>query len=316
MDKTTKRLRQFSFYASHVLSELLPDSFYRRKLPQKLAQLDHTHAEHILDRVNYYNRLDRPFTVGEDAISIGSFRDRRQTTYYFDLRDVLRHFDPRLRLYYVFGDLRTVPDKPSFVKSRPIGDHNENSVLLKLNTLRHFYFVKEDIPFAQKKNMAVWRGKCGKRELRRMFVRRFCHASDCDVGNSDPREAGQEGYKGFLSIRDQLTYKFVVSLEGNDVASNLKWILSSNSLCFMPRPRFETWFCEGRLIPYKHYVELAPDFGDLHEKIAYYSTHEEEALEIIEHAHSHVAQFRNDQEEELISLLVAEKYFRLSGQCS
>ena len=48
---------------------------------------------------------------------------------------------------------------------------------------------------------------------------------------------------------DNLNYKFILAIEGYDVATNLKWIMSSNSLAVMPRPTYATWFMEGTLIP-------------------------------------------------------------------
>ena len=56
-----------------------------------------------------------------------------------------------------------------------------------------------------------------------------------------------------------------MSLEGIDVATNLKWIMSSNSLCFSPKLRYETWFMEGKLVPGVHFVEVRDDFDDLAE---------------------------------------------------
>ena len=41
---------------------------------------------------------------------------------------------------------------------------------------------------------------------------------------------------------------------------------------------------------------------------------DEEAQQIIAHAHEFVAQFRNPEREELISLLVLKRYFELTGQ--
>lgn len=84
-----------------------------------------------------------------------------------------------------------------------------------------------------------------------------------------------------MSITDQLKYKFVISLEGNDVATNLKWIMLSNSVCFMRKPRVESWFMEGSLIPNHHYVLLDDEFSDLEDKIDYYSKHTDKALAII-----------------------------------
>ena len=73
---------------------------------------------------------------------------------------------------------------------------------------------------------------------------------------------------------------------------------------------------EGQLKPGVHYVELADDFSDLDKKINYYSSHADEALHIINKAHQHVALFQDERREDLISMLVMEKYYHLSGQMS
>ena len=73
---------------------------------------------------------------------------------------------------------------------------------------------------------------------------------------------------------EQLQNKFILCIEGNDVASNLKWAMSSNSLVFMTKkPKFETWFMEGTLIPGHHYVEIKDDYSDMIEKMDYYLSH-------------------------------------------
>lgn len=104
-----------------------------------------------------------------------------------------------------------------------------------------------------------------------------------------------------------------MALEGNDVASNLKWVMSSNSIAVMPR-HLRNLVYGRKLIPNYHYIEIKPDFTDLEERLKYYIEHPEEAQQIIEHAHEYVAQFRNPRREKLISLLVLDKYFRMTGQ--
>ena len=116
------------------------------------------------------------------------------------------------------------------------------------------------------------------------------------------------------TIREHLDYKFIIALEGNDVASNLKWVMSSNSLAVMTRPTCETWFMEGTLKPDYHYVEVKEDFSDFEEKLRYYMAHPEKAEEIIRHAHEYVQQFRNKEREELLQLMVMQRYFETSGQ--
>ena len=73
-------------------------------------------------------------------------------------------------------------------------------------------------------------------------------------------------------------------------------------------------FMEGTLIPNYHYIEIKPDFSDLEERLQYYMAHTDEAQAIIEHAHEYIEQFKNKKREQLISLLVLEKYFKMTGQ--
>jgi hypothetical protein len=67
---------------------------------------------------------------------------------------------------------------------------------------------------------------------------------------------------------------------------------------------------EGLLIPNYHYVLLKDDYSDLEEKVRYYSENIEEANSIIKNAQEYLSQFKDDKREDLISLLVVEKYFK------
>lgn len=82
----------------------------------------------------------------------------------------------------------------------------------------------------------------------------------------------------------------------------------------MTRPTCETWFMEGRLIPNYHYIEIKDDLSDLEERLNYYISHQDEAQLIIKHAHEFVAQFFDDRRERIISLLVMEKYLKVTRQ--
>jgi hypothetical protein len=137
----------------------------------------------------------------------------------------------------------------------------------------------------------------------------------CDLGQTNQRQtAHPEWNVPKMSIRQQLDYKFILCLEGNDVATNLKWVMSSNSLAVMPPPRYETWFMEGQLLPDVHYVAIKPDFSDLEERLRYYMEHPAEALQIIENAHRHVAQFQNRKREDFIAAMTLKKYFEKTDQ--
>lgn len=69
-------------------------------------------------------------------------------------------------------------------------------------------------------------------------------------------------------------------IEGNDVASNIKWVMSSNSLVIMPRVKFETWFMEGELKPNVHYAEIKDNYENLEELLEFFIKHPNDAKEI------------------------------------
>ena len=207
-----------------------------------------------------------------------------------------------------------MPDTPSIVKSRPIHNQSANAILLNLNKVRHFIFVKDKIPFEKKMDKVIFRGKVNEGKTKRIaFFNKYFGNPLYDLGDTS-RNGNPAWRTSKKTIAEHLRYKFILALEGNDVASNLKWVMSSNSVAVMPRPEFETWFMEGRLIPNYHYIEIKPDFSDLEERIAYYTAHPDEAIEISRHANEYVSQFFDKKREKLISLLVLQKYFRKTGQ--
>lgn len=98
-----------------------------------------------------------------------------------------------------------------------------------------------------------------------------------------------------MTVAEQLQFKFIACIEGNDVATNLKWVMSSNSLPVMPAPTKETWFREARLRPGENYVELSADLSDLPQRLDYYLSHPSEAREIIANNHRYIGEFRQSQ---------------------
>lgn len=196
------------------------------------------------------------------------------------------------------------------MKSRPIGDHNARSVVMKLNVLRHYFIPRDRTAFEDKLPTAAWRGGGPRNRRRADFVARWGDHPGFDIAFADYRRMPEK----FVTVQQLLRHRYLVSIEGNDVATNLKWIMASNSLCLMSRPTMETWFMEGRLQPGVHYVELRSDFEDLAEKVDHYETHPDEACEIVAHANAWVKRFLDGPRERLINLLVLQKYFEMTGQ--
>jgi hypothetical protein len=135
-----------------------------------------------------------------------------------------------------------------------------------------------------------------------------------NAGQSNTSEQNPEWQQPFMTVEEQLQYKFIICLEGNDVASNLKWAMSSNSLVVTPKMKFETWFMEGTLQPGIHYVEVKDDWSDFEQKIKYYLDNPKESEQMIKNAHEYLAPFQDEQLEKLVCIKTLQEYFRLSGQ--
>jgi hypothetical protein len=291
----------------------LPTAFFKKKF-QRLRQFENQcNQQDLAFRIDYYIKLENKFKVPEQAVSVKNFKRTKGTEYYLDLKDFLHYFKPNTSFAYQFGDKTTLTNYPTLTKARPIYGANENAVLFKLNKRRHFNWVNDQRAFADKEDKLVWRGGAYN-ALRREFVERFYNNPNCNVGQTNKKIENVPWQKEYLAVAEQLKYKFIFCPEGNDVATNLKWVLSSNSLCFMPKPKFETWFMEGLLKPGIHYVEIKNDLSDIEEKINYYSKNIEEAQNIIDNANKHVQMFQNEALEDIISIKVLERYAVLSGQ--
>ncbi len=284
-------------------------------LDKEIARLEASILEYekkILDqRINYYNNLQEVTKINAQ-IKVKDLRHPiTPKSYYFDTYEYARFFDENLFLDFEFGDVTHIPNTPSIVKSRPISNNNQNSILLNLDKARHFVWIKNDIPFEQKKNLLIGRGAIVQNHRIKFYNQYFGHPL-CDLGQTNTEGGNPEWVKPKISIEKHLDYKFILSLQGNDVASNLKWIMSSNSIAVMPKPTIETWFMEGTLEGGKHYIEIKPDYSDLETQLDFYINHPEACLEIIKNANTYCQQFWNTDIEDLCSLKVLRKYFELT----
>lgn len=315
---TMQRARRVRYYSKAFFQQfLVPNGWYRSQLGRKLAAGSDDDRNALMARVHYCNKLDAPFPVPEEALPLRDIPCNVHSMYYYDYRSVVRHFPAGVRAAVSFEDDCDHKDCPTMLKSRPVGDGNANSVVMKLDSNRHFVPCSDPLRYEDKKDLLVWRGAAWQ-EHRKAFLRTYWNHPLCDAGQvNQPGSPGERHWvKAPMSIREQLGYKFILSIEGNDVATNLKRISQTNSLCFMPRPKFETWFMEGTLQGGAHYVELRDDYADLPEKVEHYLAHPDEAKAIIANFQAHHRQFEDRAQEELVGLLVALKYFDRSGQFS
>lgn len=305
---------KFVYYTKNIMRYLTPCSLLRNRLQAVLSEVEKREDKEVIyNRVNYYNKLNKKVQLPEQAKGIGEHRLRgNKSVYFFDTYEYTRWFPRHLKWCYIFGDVNFIAQHPSIVKSRPIGENNQHSILLNLNKVRHFCFLKDRKAFGSKMDKVIFRGEAHGKPRRQLFIDMYMQHPLCDVGdvsNNPPNPQAKE-----MTRHEHLNYKFIMALEGNDVASNLKWVMSSNSIAVMPHPICETWFMEGRLIPNYHYIEIKSDYSDLIEQVNYYIHHPDEAQRIIDHAHEYIAQFQDKKREKLIALLVLKKYFQFTNE--
>lgn len=303
---------KFIYFARNFSRYLIPKLFFQARLKKQLRKIaERKDYNEIRERVNYYNKLDTTITLPDDApiLANHTYRKRKkQSVYFFDTYEYTRWFPNSRKWFHQPGDAILIPPYPTIIKSRPIAGENANSVLLNLNKIRHFIFLHDTIPFTDKMDKVIFRGKVGVKPGRREFLEKYFDHPMCDLGDVS-KDAPEKWRTPKKTLYEHLEYKFIMALEGNDVASNLKWIMSSNSIAVMPRPTYETWFMEGKLIPDYHYIEIKSDYSDLEERLNYYIAHPEKAQSIINHAQEYITKFKNKKREKIISLLVLQKYF-------
>jgi hypothetical protein len=225
---------------------------------------------------------------------------------------------------------------PTLVKARYNGAktvHQPYAILMRFRSRVHFgqfeTVKKYDIPFEDKKSIVLWRGgpsgngflngtdshivKASREDLLKLWCNNDKTKKDIDVGLIDKwnYKSFQRYLKPRMEISEMLKYKYLLSIEGNDVATNLKWALSSQSLVIMPKPRVESWFCESLLKPYVHYVPVKDDFSDLLEIKKWCDQNPKKCKEIIQNANKYTRAFTNEERERMLSIYVVEKYIQL-----
>ena len=308
-----KNIKLF-YYLGGYLRLIFPLLKNRNNYINRLLKKFKNEKDYIKMRVNYYNKINYKISPDRDWIPTSSMKIPNQgTVYFFDLKEYVRFYPSKFLVSFLFGDITKIPKSPSFVKTRPIKGDNENSVLFKLNKVRHFTYTNDRVKFSDKLNILIGRNAVQQKQRIDFFKKYFDHPL-CNLGQINSGTTHDIWLKNKISINEQLKYKFILCIEGYDVATNLKWVMSSNSIAVMPKPKFESWLMEGKLIPNFHYILIKDDFSDLEERLKYYIKNDIKAYEIIKNANKYIRQFQNKKREDLISLLILEKYFHYSGQ--
>ncbi len=112
---------------------------------------------------------------------------------------------------------------------------------------------------------------------------------NCDAGHRRALEA--EGLVDrFVPPEQQIAHRFLVSIDGWAAEwEGLVWKLASGSTLLMVESDWEQWYTSG-LEPFRHFVPVRADLGDLCERIAWCRDHAAESRTIAENAAAFAAE--------------------------
>ncbi|QZA58149.1 glycosyl transferase family 90 [Candidatus Rhabdochlamydia porcellionis] len=159
-------------------------------------------------------------------------------------------------------------------------------------------------PWESKISKAFWRGSptgrpyYGSWDLfsrSSLIVTSYYHPEDVDAafaGNLPPTETAIRDYmlhfkglKEFVSISNQIAYKYLIAVDGHTWPTSLEWQLLSNSVVLKSDSGWLDWFYE-LLTPYEHYVPYEKDYNDILTKINWLRENDGLARKISEQATS------------------------------
>ena len=190
------------------------------------------------------------------------------------------------------------------------GNNRFQPIVWKLATDRHFKKLNDvyryDTQWSRKNNSAVFRGQLtGSRDG---YDKHLTDDENCqnmprcrlvyNHANSTLIHArltstrgrlpdvlnGVELLAGKVKIDTLLGHKGIIMIEGNDVASGLKWALMSQSVVLMPPPKHTSWCMEELLEPWVHYIPLDESATNVEERMQWVVDHDEDAQRISERA--------------------------------
>lgn len=306
------------YYCGWAMRKLRARPLLRRRLKRLLRDWEgRPDADYIRRRIEHYCPL-KPGAVSlpAEAEPIHRLnRSRGKRVYYIDIERWLAYFPKHLRISFVPGDVYKNPATASVIKARRLDDENpELATVMNLNRVRHFPRPHDPIPFRDKKPVLFFRGKIGDKPLRIRCFEQWHDSPLTDLGDTSRRPQRPEWGAEKISIARHFDYQYILVLEGNDVGSSLQWVMGSNCVPVMTRPKVEHWLMHSRLEPGVHYVEIADDFSDLEEKLRWYMAHPEEGEKIARASKEYYQQFLDRKRERDISLLTLARYFEATGQ--
>ena len=121
---------------------------------------------------------------------------------------------------------------------------------------------------------------------------------------------------GYADLSFQLSHKALVSIEGNGFATNLAWVLASNSVLVMPHGHkdepdsaggYQETISHLGLMPWHHFVPFSFNLTDVHHNVAWCFTNNVKCHRIAQRGRALQRRMLNHTRERLLQRLVLDR---------
>lgn len=239
-----------------------------------------------------------------------SYRDLHSLVDFFLPFDQIESNIEEVKFPIFYGESGATDELPVIRKARRVSD--KAAVLYDLRSLRYntpcLVVEKNDIPWSKKINSVIWRGATTGESVREDFVKSYFEKYDIGFSTVKQKPHLEAFVKNKISVSQQLNYKFIVSLQGNDLASNIRWVLYSNSVVIMPKPEWTSWTMEEKLIPYVHYLPLNDELSNLEELLAWAANNDNQCNEIAQNGKQYAFQFLDRKYDTNMRMMFLKEY--------
>ena len=294
------------------------------------------------ERINYYtnNKLYKKYIVNENNFLktdklVGPAKDFEPLI--LDKESLVLLYDPN-KMSFITKFLNKILNIKEYTKCLIIvGDKNEHDIELpifaKVRNLKYFnnysllhplydrerhwkevFNLNDTLNWNEKKNDVIWRG-VSTGDLNSNYNTRIkfskLYANKYNIGISRFVQGivpDKKIKKNNITINEMLKYKYIISLEGNDKDSGLNWKLYSNSCVIMPKPTWESWLMEGKLIPWFHYIPLNDNIDNLDEILEWCNKNQDKCEQISRNSTQYIHMFLNEENENKIINELFNKY--------
>lgn len=189
----------------------------------------------------------------------------------------------------------------------------DNGILFHLDgyTNINFNINNNELNFEQKSDKLIWRGSStGFRyndipPIRYRLLKKYFDNQNFDLGfnnlvqlanftNEEINIMKSKYTKNFMNFNEMTKYKYILSLSGNDYASNLPHILNSNCCPLANYPfRYVNYLYGNNLKPFVHFVPISNNCDDLEEVYKWCLDNQGKCLEISENGKKYMEKYNN-----------------------